>query len=429
MSQAIPSPEPIAIAADAVTTAPEPVAAEDRIAILDIVRGFALMGIFIMNMPGFATSFFVEADGSHRWTAQYDIAAESIRDMLFDGKFNSMFSLLFGVGFTIQLGRLMQRQVDGAAIGIYVRRLLVLFLFGLLHVMLLWPGDVLHIYAMLGFLLLFLRNVSDRAIFALMAGCILFIPLSGVVRLFVITPAMVAQRVAEGQMWEAGNNLAFGAGTYLDTVRERMAELLFFYGTPLNLWGSVGFFGTLLTTMLIGFLIGRHKLYARIPELMPIIRKWQWWALGIGLVCAGIFGAIGLLYRVPGPSPIKVLGGVAYVICRLALMSFYVLTIVRLAELPVWRQRFSAFAIAGRMPLTNYLMQSLIACTLFQNWGVGLWGKVGPALGLLLAISVFFLVQVPLSRWWLARYRFGPMEWLWRYATYGKRPAMRIAAA
>jgi uncharacterized protein len=429
MSQAISSPESFAPAAIA---APEPIAAEDRIAILDIVRGFALLGIFIMNMPGFATSFFIESDGSHRWTAQYDIAAESIRDMLFDGKFNSMFSLLFGVGFTIQLGRLMQRQPDAgqtAALGIYVRRLLVLLLFGLLHVLLLWPGDVLHMYALMGFLLLFLRKTPDRAIFALMAACILFTPLSSIARLFIITPEMVAQRVAEGQMWEASNNLAFGAGTYLDTVRERAAELVFFYGTTMNIWGTIGFYATLLTTMLIGFLIGRHRLYARIPELMPAIRKWQWWALGIGLVCAAIFGAVGLLYRVPGPSPIKVLGGVAYIVCRLAMMSFYVLTIVRLAELPIWRQRFDAFAVAGRMPLTNYLMQSLIACTLFQNWGIGLWGKVGPALGLLLAISIFFLVQVPLSRWWLAHYRFGPMEWLWRYATYGKKPVMRIAPA
>ncbi len=409
--------------------APEPIGAEERIAILDIVRGFALLGIFVMNVPGFAASFFVESDGSHLWPAGYDIAAETVRDMLFDGKFNSMFSLLFGVGFTIQLGRMMQRQPDAAALGMYVRRLLVLFLLGLLHILLLWPGDVLHMYALLGFALLFLRNASDRVILALLVASILLSPLGSVMRLIVTTPEMVAQRVAEAQMWEVSNNLAFGGGTYLDTVRERAAETVFFYGTAQNLWSTATFYASLLTTMLIGFFIGRRKLYARIPELMPVIRKWQWWALGIGLICAAIFGAVGLLYRVPGPSPVKVLGGIAYIVCRLAMMIFYVLTIVRLAERPAWRQRFTAFAVAGRMPLTNYLMQSLIACTLFQGWGLGLWGKVGPALGLLLAISIFFLVQVPLSQWWLARFRFGPMEWLWRYATYGRRPAMRVVAA
>jgi len=78
------------------------------------------------------------------------------------------------------------------------------------------------------------------------------------------------------------------------------------------------------------------------------------------------------------------------------------------------------FATAGRMPLTNYLMQTLIATTLFYGWGFGLWGKVGNALDLALAIGIFFLVQVPLSKWWLARHELGPMEWLWRRLTYGR---------
>ena len=256
----------------------------------------------------------------------------------------------------------------------------------------------------------------------------LLAPLASVLRLWLTTPDMVAHRVAISQMWEASNNIAFGSGSYADTVRERCAELLYFYATPQGLWGSMWIYSTLLSTMLIGFLIGRRKMYERIPELMPSIRKLQWWALGVGLVCALTFGTISQLYRVPGPSAIKLLGSVAYVACRLSMMIFYVMTIVRLAEYPLWRQRFAPLAITGRMPLTNYLMQSIIACTLFQGWGFGLWGKVGPALGLLLAIAIFFLVQVPFSRWWLARFNFGPMEWLWRYVTYGRMPPIRIAS-
>ena len=98
--------------------------AASRIQVLDILRGFALLGILIMNMPGFSTSFFAEADGSHLWPGKLDQLAEQVRDMLFSGKFNSMFSLLFGVGFTIQFAR-MQTSDPARAPSLYLRRLLV----------------------------------------------------------------------------------------------------------------------------------------------------------------------------------------------------------------------------------------------------------------------------------------------------------------
>src|SRR5262245_16288240 len=120
-----------------------PISAQDRIAVMDIVRGFALLGILIMNLPGFSNSFFAGADGSHVWTGTVDRIAEATRDMLFSGKFNSMFSLLFGLGFTIQLGRMMARDPVQAP-RLYARRLLVLTAFGLVHVLIFWNGDVLH---------------------------------------------------------------------------------------------------------------------------------------------------------------------------------------------------------------------------------------------------------------------------------------------
>ncbi len=85
-----------------------PLPAAERLPALDILRGFALLGILIMNMPGFSYSQFAEADGSHLWTSRADQWAEQLRDLLFSGKFNSMFSLLFGIGFTIQFARMEQ---------------------------------------------------------------------------------------------------------------------------------------------------------------------------------------------------------------------------------------------------------------------------------------------------------------------------------
>jgi len=124
--------------------------------------------------------------------------------------------------------------------------------------------------------------------------------------------------------------------------------------------------------------------------------------------------------RVPGPSLIKLLGGLCYNISRPALMIFYVLLIVRRAQLPVWQRRLSPFAAAGRMPLTNYLMQTLICTALFYNWGFGLWDQVGPAWGFVLSLAIFFGVQVPFSLWWMRHRERGPMEALWARLAYGR---------
>jgi uncharacterized protein len=296
----------------------------------------------------------------------------------------------------------------------------------LIHSMVFWNGDVLFIYAVLGFGLLFLRNVSDRTVYALIGACLLYPAVSGTLRLLLITPDMVAQRVLQMQAWEASNNLAYGHGSFLAAAAEHAREAVFFYTDPLMLWGTLGFYVQMTTTILIGFLVGRNGWVRRIPELMPWVKRLQWWALGLGVVCALIFGILGELNRAPGPSPAKIIVSITYVLSRLGMMIFYVLTIVRLAQIPAWQKRFAPIAAAGRMPLSNYLLQTLIATTLFYGWGFGFWGTVGPAAGLLLAFAIFFIVQVPLSLWWLKRFQYGPMEWLWRLMTYGHRPAMLL---
>ena len=181
-------------------------------------------------------------------------------------------------------------------------------------------------------------------------------------------------------------------------------------------------------TMLLGLLAGRRRWPDRIAELMPQLRKVHVWALVVGLACGATFTIIFELNRTPGPSPIKLLGGVAYWLSRLGMMIFYVLTIVRLAQHPAWARRFAPIAAAGRMPLTNYLMQTAICTVLFYGWGFGLWGKVGPAAGLVLSLAIFFLIQVPWSLWWLSRHDRGPLEALWSRLTYG-RPKARLADA
>jgi uncharacterized protein len=410
-------------------TAASSLPASERLATLDILRGFALMGILIMNMPGFSYSGFTEADGSHHWPGRIDQLAEQVRDMLFSGKFNSMFSLLFGIGFTIQFTR-MQQSDPAHATGLYLRRLLVLMVIGLLHANLLWMGDVLHVYAVLGIVLLFgLRRVSDRGLVMLMAVCLLYPLLAGALRLVIFTPEMVAARVQQGLAFGASNNAAFGHGGWLDAVRENMRLMAHDYTDPLSAWGMFGWYVSMALTMLIGLLAGRRRWVQRIPELMPQVRRLMWWALALGLGCGAAFTLIFALNRTPGPSLIKLVGGLCYNISRPAMMIFYVLTLVRLCQQPAWQRRLMAFAAAGRMPLTNYLMQSLICTTLFYNWGFGLWDRVGPAWGFVLSLVIFFGVQVPWSLWWMRHHERGPMEALWARVTYGHRARAASTAA
>ena len=401
----------------------------ERLPVLDILRGFALMGILIMNMPGFSTSFFAEADGSHLWTSTLDQLAEQLRDMLFSGKFNSMFGLLFGIGFTIQYTRMQQTDPQHAD-RIYLRRLLVLAALGIFHAFIFWPGDVLHTYAILGIFVLFgLKRVSDRGILVGIGLCLLYPLASGLLRLVVITKEMTAERVKVAQAFEISNNVAFGQGSFVDVVVENSRMMVHFYDNLLSLWGILGWWVMMLLTVLIGLLAGRRRWAQRVPELMPKIRRLTWWLLAIGLACGAAFTVIFELNRLPGPSPIKLLGSLCYGISRLAMMLFYVMVIVQLSQRAAWQRVFAPLAAAGRMPLTNYLMQTLICTTIFNGWGLGLYGQMGPAAGLALSLAIFWAVQVPFSLWWLKTYDRGPLEGLWGRLTYGRKHAAEITAA
>ena len=392
----------------------------ERLPVLDVIRGLALLGILVMNMPGFSSSFFAEADGSHLWTQPWDRHAEALRDMLFSGKFNSMFSLLFGLGFTVQYARMQAMDPDHAT-ALYLRRLAALLAIGLVHGAIFWPGDVLHTYALLGLLLVLpLRNARPRTLVLLIGLGLLYPVVSGGLRLWLVTPEVTAHLVARAQAFEASNNAAYGHGSFWQAAAESMRVFGHFYSDRWSLWNALGWYVQLAVTMLLGMLAGRLQWVQRIPALLPQIRRLTWWSLGVGLVCGAVFTLVFELNRVPGPSPIKLLGGLCFWLSRLGMMVFYVLVVVRLVQHPAWQRRLAPLSLAGRMPLSNYLLQTAICTTLFNGWGLGLWGRVGPALGLLLALAIFFGLQLPWSRWWLARHARGPLEMLWARCTYGR---------
>jgi uncharacterized protein len=396
-----------------------PISASERILTIDVVRGFALLGIFIMNMPWFSTSFFVGADGSRLWPGWWDVGAETVRDVLFSGKFNSMFSLLFAVGFTIQLGRMEERDPAHAKY-LYLRRLFWLFAFGAIHACIFWTGDILHAYAIFGLILLALRRAPEKLLWTLVGLCILYTPLLGVYRVMTATPEDVKAFIATSQLWEASNNAAYGHGSFLEAAREHTREMVVIYTDPHFLRFTISFYVQIFTTTLIGLMLGRRQFFQNSAQYLPAVRRVQWWALGVGIATGIYFGVWEATVTDPRPTPWGVIARTCYVVCRLSIMAFYVATIIRCVHNEKWRPRLAPMGVVGRMPLSNYLLQTLIATSLFYGWGLGLWGKVGPALDLVLAFAIFFLIQVPLSHYWLKRHSMGPMEYLWRLLTYGR---------
>ena len=405
-----------------------PTRPSERIFALDAIRGFALLGIFIMNMPGFGTSFFQGGDGTHLWPQWWDRTAEVLRDVLFSGKFNSMFSMLFAIGFILLLERLEARDPQHAK-AIYLRRIGWLLVFGVVHACVFWTGDVLHMYALFGLLLLALRRVPEKWLWALFVASLVYPIGRGVYRLLTVNPEEVQALIALMAQWEASNNVAYGTGSFLAAVREHTREMVLIYTEPRAFMDFFGFYVQLFTTMVLGLILGRRHFFENAGSQLDLVKRVQWSALGVGVVTGAIFGYHEATVTDPlTPTVLGVAARVCYVVCRVATMTFYVATIVRAVHSVAWRPLLMPIATVGRMPLTNYLLQTLLATFIFYGWGLGFWGKIGPALQLVLAIAIYFVIQVPLSRWWLSRFALGPMEYLWRVLTYG-RASLRAAAS
>jgi len=273
----------------------------------------------------------------------------------------------------------------------------------------------------MGLVLLSLRRAPYKVLWTLFALCLLFPVAMGIYRYFTFTPADREYIVAVSKAWEVSNNAAYGHGTFLAAAHEHAREAWVLYTEPFMLRGTLSFYSQILVTMFLGLMLGRARFFQNSGNYLPQVKRVQWWALVCGLAAGAVFGVWqATTTDFVTPTPWRVIARTCYILCRVLIMVFYVATLVRCVHNETWRRRLQPMAAVGRMPLTNYLMQTLIATTLFYGWGFGLWGKVGNMLDLALAIGIFFVVQVPLSKWWLAHHELGPMEWLWRRLTYGR---------
>ncbi len=398
-----------------------PVAAKDRIEVIDVLRGAALFGILAANIRGFAGPAPAYFQPSLMWPEMWDRLAQAFIDAFIQGKFITIFALLFGVGFGVQLSRAKDKHVSFG--GFYSRRLLILMGFGLIHGLYIWFGDILLPYACVGFILFMFRNRKDKTI-AAWSVVLYVLPL-------VLMMAGVAAQYAKGEAFpvpppptqaELQRSVEiFSEGTIAEIHVERTHDVVAYN------WGFFPFFVTQLTSLfLAGMLAWRKGFFQPSEESIPGYRKAMVWGYAIGI--PGNLGLVVVTW-VYELSPFELslpqlILGVVRTVAIPALSLGYICTIILLTRDPRWHDRLARFGAVGRIALTNYLMQAIIGTLIFYSFGLGLFGSMGPAILLVLTI-VFFAAQVWFSGWWLDRFRFGPFEWLWRSLTYGKMQEMR----
>jgi uncharacterized protein len=212
----------------------------------------------------------------------------------------------------------------------------------------------------------------------------------------------------------------YSEGRYLEVTRQRVYEVGFLYK-----W-SAFFAPFVLGMFVLGLYIGRRGIFSNLAPHLPWIRRLRWPALGLGLAGNFAFTAFHEMSNPAEPSLPGLGAQIGYLLGGPALTFFYVSTLIVWWQSESGRRRLRPLAAVGRMALTNYLVQSIVCTLIFYGYGLGFFGRMGPALGLLLTVAIYAL-QIPLSNWWLRRYRFGPAEWLWRTLTYGKAQPMRLA--
>ncbi len=395
-----------------ITRQPAPVEPGARIEVIDVLRGFAILGVLVMNMGGYTGSFETVQDWSKM--DQWVVWAEHF---LFEAKFYSFLSFLFGMGMAMQMLRAEERGVK--FMPVYLRRLFFLLLIGVVHATFLWVGDILFIYACCGFLLLLFRKLSSKKIL-LAAFAVLLHPL-----LISLPGISEAFYEAFGQATEGLRNTItsgehlYTSGTYFQVTVQRfweanMARLIIVFA-----------FGHVFTMFLFGLYAGRRKIFRHIAENLPFIRRVMWGSLVLGVLLNGLY-VFFMIYPDYVPDDFQALSrrGIR-TFAAPSLCFFYLTAIILLYQHQRWRQRLAILAPVGRMALTNYLMHSLVATTIFYGYGLGLYGEFGPIADLIFSV-LFYALQIRLSAWWLERYRFGPAEWCWRSLTYGRLQPMRV---
>jgi len=419
-----------------------PVEQGERYVVMDVLRGFALFGVLAANMRGFNFPLALYGVPDKYFPSRVDVWVQALLDVFISAKFYTLFAFLFGLGFAIQMTRAQARS--GKFPWFYLRRLGALALFGLVHGICIWNGDILLSYAIGGFWLFWFRNAKRKTV-GIWASC-----LWGLMFLLLLTIWILPRTNIHGSFgFTAGTpataqaaapqTIAVYAHAHLFGVVRETAWLWAGGHPPSRMHPWQWLQGSLPQTALLGtisvaiFLLGlwvwRRGILQELQAWRPRLARVCAVTLPLGLALSVTVEAANHLHTVHAKIPTMwdLLLQYAAVYHVPILACGYATAVVLLFTSAKWSGAVAWLAPVGRMALTNYLTQSVVCVAFYSGIVTGLYGRVGPAWDMVAAF-VLYGAQVLFSRWWLGRYRFGPVEWLWRAMTYGKRPRMRIAA-
>lgn len=398
-----------------------PITQSERIEIVDVLRGMAICGILLGNIQWFA-GFFILPEALREQTPVADQIAQFLIHFLVDGKFYSIFSFLFGFGFALQIERAEQRGDSEAKL--FRRRLFWMLVIGLLHAFLLWFGDILSIYALMGFLLVRFRRSGNRRILRwafglLLAPIVVYILIYTVYQLF-FTPATAPDAQTAVNSYRE----------IVDIISTANYPMMFLVnlavGIPTRLASL--FYEMRFTKILGMFLLGLYTYRAGILQNISankvLIKRVFWYGLIFGLAGNSILSILELSNVYQPPTPLGIVQSIGYSIGVHSLALCYIAGISLLYQKKPWQFALSILAPVGRMALTNYLLQTIICCFLFYGYGFGWFGKIGAANAVLLSFAIF-CGQILFSRIWLKFFSYGLMEWIWRQLTYRRKISLR----
>jgi len=381
---------------------PRPISPAERIDSIDVLRGLALLGVVAINVvTEFRVSIFEQFLSHTRPALPIDNAVETILTLAVEMKALALFSLLFGAGLAIQFERLANSE---RRTSLLVRRLAVLLVFGLLHLCLIWNGDILTEYALAGLIVLpFLFGPRWLVAVAALASLGLYLAMQAFP-----PPGWWPSTAAMRQDVVEAHRI-YATGGFLDVLAFRLRELPLF--APLHVF----IFPRTIGLFLLGAFAWRTGILRNPPRHL---------LFAIAAACIGL-GAALILCHAGGFIARGRIGALAEPLGTILLALGYGAGIIGIANLDSGKKLLGWAAPLGRMAFTNYLMQSLIFGWIFYGYGLGLFGRLGVASALAVGVAVY-TGQVFFSAWWLRRYRYGPVEWLWRTLMYGAAQPMLL---
>ena len=387
-----------------------------------MLRGVALLGILAMNIRSFAAPFAAYINP----LAMYEYAGASraaywATTLVFDTKMMSIFSMLFGAGAIIYSGKTSDGKIS--ATRLWYRRNLWLLIIGLIHAYLIWVGDILVVYSLCAFFFLWWTRNLPAWVLVLLATVMFAVGglmMIGEAAAFEMLSA--EERTEEASQWqpthaEVDEEIEIYRDGYLGIAAHRAPAALYIqtvYFVAFFLWRSGGM-------MVLGQALMKWRVLtgARSSGFYMALAL-SGYLVGLPLVWIGMQRLEAVRFAVPERYTLDLynhFGSIAVALGHVGLL----LWLFRARPTSIW---FDRLAAVGRMALTNYLMQSVICTTLFYGYGFNLFGRLDYAWQLVVVAAVW-AIQLVASPWWLRHFQFGPVEWLWRWLTYGQRPPLR----